>query len=140
MPKKRTISDLIRDEVQQQSLFNIEAYSNSYSPDWATDVGSCVPQKEATHEQTHEQTHEPKFTQWVQTYWVSRRGVKHEYFRFCYLTNPGDIGSCVRVHIPGGNTKSPGAIAIKALVENAIANCNSPQEIIALIAGQKQRA
>ena len=45
MAKKRTLSDLIRAEVEQQSLFNIEAYSAEYSPDWAADVGSCVPIK-----------------------------------------------------------------------------------------------
>lgn len=137
MAKKRTISDLIRDEVEQQSLFNIEAYSSSYSPDWEADVGSCVPQKEATHEPTHERAHEPKFTQWVQTYWVQRRSVKHEYYRFCYLKTDGDIGSCVRVHIPGGNTRSDRAKSLKELVEDAISLGKSPQEIIALIAGRK---
>ncbi len=135
--KRRTLSDLIRDEVQQQSLFDVDAYSGDYSPDWATDVGSCVPKKEPTHEQTHEPTHEPKYTSWVQTYWVSRRGLKHQYYRFCYLKTDGDIGSCVRVHIPGGNTKSDKAIAMKELVEEAIALGKSPTQIIALIAEQK---
>ncbi len=140
MAKKRTLSDLIRYEVEQQSLFNIDAYKGDYSPDWATDVGSCVPKKEVTHEPTHEPMHEPTSTQWIQIYWVQRRGVKHEYYRFCYLKIRGDIGSCVRVHLPGGNTKSGKAIATKALVENAIALGNSPQEIIALIESSKQRA
>lgn len=130
MAKKRTLSDLIRAEVEQQSLFNIDAYKGDYSPDWATDVGSCVPKKEATHEHTHE----PKYTQWIQTYWVQRRGLKHQYYRFCYLKIRGDISSCVRVHLPGGNTKSDHAIALKELVEKAISLGKSPQEIIALIA------
>ncbi len=134
MAKKRTLADLIRYEVEQQSLFNIEAYSRDESPNLATDVGSCVPKKEPTHEPMHEPTHEPKYTQWVQTYWVSRRGVKHEYYRFCYLEIRGDIGSCVRVHLPGGNTKSDRAIATKTLVENAIAQGNSPTQIISAIA------
>ncbi|MBW4665369.1 MAG: hypothetical protein KME01_14405 [Chroococcus sp. CMT-3BRIN-NPC107] len=133
MAKKRTLSDLIRAEVQQQSLFDVEIYSGDYSPDWATDVGSCVPEIKPTHEPTHE----PKYTSWIQTYWVSRRGTKHQYYRFCYLKTPGEIGSCVRVHLPGGNTKSDRALAMKALVEEAIALGTSPTQIIALIAERK---
>lgn len=131
--KRRTLSDLIRDEVEQKSLFDVDAYSGDYSPDWATDVGSCVPQKEPTHEPTHE----PKYTQWVQTYWVSRRGLKHQYYRFCYLKTDGDIGSCVRVHIPGGNTKSDKAQSLQELVVSAIALGHSPTQIIALIKNAK---
>ncbi len=133
MAKKRTLSDLIRYEVEQQSLFNIDAYSAEYSPSFSSDVGSCVPKKEVTHEHTHE----PKYTQWIQTYWVQRRGLKHQYYRFCYLKIRSDIGSCVRVHIPGGNTKSDRAIATKELVEEAIALGKSPTQIITLIAERK---
>ena len=151
MTKKRTISDLIKDEFKQNSLFYIDAYKeDSDGSDWVIDScygatkdlptkqkkGSCVPEKEPTHEPTHE----PKSTQWVQTYWVSRRGTKHEYFRFCYLQNPGDIGSCVRVHLPGGNTKSDRANLLKEKVESAIALGNSPTVIITLIQSEKQRA
>ncbi|WP_009632452.1 hypothetical protein [Synechocystis sp. PCC 7509] len=132
MAKKRTLADLIRDEVEQTSLFDTEIYSGGYSPDWAIDIGSCVPQKEVTHEPTHE----PKLFAWIQTYWVSRRGTKHQYYRFCYLKTPGKIGSCVRVHLPGGNTNSDRANLLKEKVEKAIALGTSPQEIIALIAGR----
>ncbi len=148
MTKKRTISDLIKDEFKQNSLFYIDAYKEADGSDWVIDScygsnyelaatkpkkGSCVPFIKPTHEPTHE----PKSAQWVQSYWVSRRGTKHEYFRFCYLTHPGDIGSCVRVHIPGGNTKSDRALLLKEKVENAIAQGKYPAQIITLIQSEK---
>ena len=150
MKKKRTIADLIKDEFKQNSLFSIDAYKEeSASSDWVIDScysssyelaatkpkkGSCVPEIKPTHEPTHE----PKSAQWVQTYWVSRRGIKHEYFRFCYLLTPGLIGSCVRVHIPGGNTKSNRALLLKEKVESVIAFGSSPTEIITLIQSEKR--
>ncbi|PSB27463.1 hypothetical protein [Chlorogloea sp. CCALA 695] len=148
MAKKRTIADLIKDEFKQQSLFYIDAYKEADAgSDWVIDScygatydlqtkpkkGSCVPENKPTHEPTHE----PKYTCWVQTYWVSRRGTKHQYYRFCYLTHPGEIGSCVRVHLPGGNTKSDRALLLKEKVESAIAQGNSPTQIITLIQSEK---
>ena len=152
MAKKRTLSDLIRNEVEQQSLFNIDAYKETAAAagsDWAIDSqygatcdfpvtqekGSCVPFIKPTHEPTHE----PK-SQWVQTYWVSRRGKKHKYFRFCYLKQNGVISSCVRVHIPGGNTESDRALLLKEKVESAIAFGSSPTQIITLIQSEKLHA
>ena len=133
MAKKRTLSDLIRDEVEQQSLFNIDSTSNESEVATKPKKGSCVPEIKPTHEPTHE----PKYTQWVQSYWVSRRGLKHQYYRFCYLQNRCDIGSCVRVHLPGGNTKSDRANLLKEKVESAIAQANSPTQIITLIQSEK---
>lgn len=88
---------------------------------------SCVPLSTPTHEPTHEQK------SWVQTYWVKRNGNKHEYYRFCYLTSSSDIGSCVRRHIPGGNTKSARAQTRKQEIERAIAAGWWPSEIEELI-------
>ena len=130
MAKKRTLSDLIRDEVEQQSLLNIDSTSDEPFVAIKQKKGSCVPEIKPTHE--------PKSAQWVQTYWVSRRGIKHQYYRFCYLLTPGDIGSCVRVHIPGGNTKSDRALLLKEKVESAIALFKSPTEIITLIQSEKR--
>ena len=136
MAKKRTLSDLIRDEVEQQSLLNIDSTSDESEVAIKQKKGSCVPEIKRAHERAHE----PKYTQWVQSYWVSRRGIKHEYFRFCYLLTPGLIGSCVRVHIPGGNTKSDRALLLEEKVESAIALGNSPTQIITLIQSEKLHA
>lgn len=98
---------------------------------------SCVPPNTPTLEPTHEHTllptHEHTSCCWVQTYYVTRRGKKHEYFRFCYLKDTKNIGSCVRVHIPGGNTESAIALARKQEVERAIARCIAPEVIEKLI-------
>lgn len=98
--KRRNLRDLIIDEVKHKSLFKVETESG-YCPDWEMESRSCV----AEIKPTHERAHEPDPLCWVQTYWVSRHRLKHEYYRFCYLKTPGIIGSCVRVHLPGGNTK-----------------------------------
>ena len=87
---------------------------------------SCVSPSPISTDLTHEHF-------WVQTYWVRRGNAKHEYYRFCYQPNPRDIGSCVRVHIPGGNVRSLVAIARKAEIESAIAMGKSPLEILETI-------
>lgn len=87
---------------------------------------SCVTPKPPTHEHC-----------WAQTYWVRRGNTKHQYFRFCYQPDPTNIGSCVRVHIPGGNVRSCRAQENMALVEEAIAKGKFPSEIIQLIKSWK---
>lgn len=126
MAKKKGIDQLIKSEwnripeIKQLTIFDAMR-------DSAAKNGSCVPQKSATHEPTHEHI------QWVQEYYVTRRGKKHKYFRFCYLEEPGNIGSCVRRHLPGGNIQSQRALALKEKVENAIANGMSVRAIFQII-------
>lgn len=87
---------------------------------------SCVPPKSPTHEHS-----------WVQKYWVRRGNIKHQYFRFCYQLDPANIGSCVRVHIPGGNVRSQRAQENVASIETALASGQSPDQIIQLIKSWK---
>lgn len=163
MALKNRIDQLIRDEwnkpeIAQLTLWDaletndqkMEVLGSEYSGESGgrnsstphlsspnTSNGSCVTTNRVTHEPTHEPkpkpTHEP--TQWVQEYHVTSHGKKHKYYRYCYLTQPGKIGSCVRVHLPGGNTQNPKAIALKEKVELAIAQRISPAVIEELIRG-----
>lgn len=95
---------------------------------------SCVPLYRPTPESTPEQF------AWVQKYWVKQRnGKKHQYYRFCYLTKIGDISSCVRRHIPGGNTKSAVAQERKQEIERAIAAGWWTTEIEELIKSWKHK-
>lgn len=75
---------------------------------------------------------------WVQTYWVKRAKIKHQYYRYCYQPT-ANIRSCVRHHIPGGNLKSPTAIARAGEIKSAIALGKSPLEIEHLIKSWKQQ-
>lgn len=102
------------------------------APVWQLRDCSCVSPETITHEQTHEH--------WVQVYKVTRGQIRHEYFRYCYLQSPGDIRSCVRVHIPGGNSKSAIALARKAQIEDAIASLQTPDQIQSLIKSWRQPA
>lgn len=130
MAKKRAIANENPD-IEQLSLFNAIANSNQKN-------GSCVPPTSATHEPTHEPTHE-HIQQWVQEYYVTGRGKKHKYYRFCYLEDVREIGSCVRVHLPGGNITSPKALALKEKVENAIALGMSARAIVQIIKSRATR-
>ncbi len=136
MAKKRTLSQLIKQEYEQKLLFNPDSYSE-YSPDWAVD--SCsgatlktpAPEQKAVLEQppippAPEQKH------WVESYRPSSRKT---YYYYRYVWMEGRL--LKHKHLPGGNNSSPKATAIKELVENAIALGNSPTQIIALIAERK---
>lgn len=97
--------------------------------------GSCVDATHEPNESTHEHTLDSSPLMWVQVYSVKRRGTKHKYYRFCYLTDPKKIGTAVRVHLPGGNIESERAIFMKERVEEAIEKGMSPTEIEQLIRG-----
>ena len=132
MAKIYRLDQLIRDEwnkplcvepaIQQLTIWDA-------IDDLGRKKGSCVPLTSATHEPTHEQ----KITAWVQVYPVTRHGKKHKYFRFCYLSDPNNIRTLTRVHLPAGNIQNPRARALKEKVEWAIANGMTPQEIEQLI-------
>ena len=108
MAKKRTLSDLIRDDVEQ-SL----SIANSCS-------GASL--KTSAPEQKH----------WVETYSPSKRKAYY-YYRYVWME-----GRQLRhKHLKGGNNSSPKAKSIKELVDRAIAQGNSPTEIIALIGAGK---
>lgn len=96
--------------------------------DSGTKNGSGVPLKSTTPEPTPEQKRA-----WVQIYDVTRRGEKHKYFRFCYLSDLNNIRTLTRVHLPGGNIQNPKAIALKEKVENAIALGMSVRAIVQII-------
>ncbi len=143
MAKKRTLSQLIRQEYEQKLLFNTDTYSD-YSPDW--EVESCsgaslktaAPEQKAVLEQQLFVLEQP-ITQpapeqkhWVESYRPSSRKTYY-YYRYVWMEGR----RLKHKHLPGGNNFSPKATAIKELVENAIAQGNSPQEIIALVKGAK---
>ena len=108
MAKKRTLSDLIRDEVIQ-SL----SIANSCS-------GASL--KTSAPEQKH----------WVETYSPSKRKA---YYYYRYVWMEGRL--LKHKHLPGGNNSSPKAKSIKELVEGLIALGKSPTEIITLIQSEK---
>lgn len=121
MAKKRAIAN---SHLEGRQLTLWDRVDNSSQKN-----GSCVPPRSVTHEPTHEQ----KVTAWVQIYPVTSHGKKHKYYRFCYLEEPGSIGSCVRVHLPGGNIQNPKAIALKEKVESAIRDGMSVSQIVQII-------
>lgn len=135
MAKKRTLSQLIREEYEQKLLFNTDTYTD-YSPDWA--VESCMraeytpaaPEQKVVLEQppippAPEQKH------WVETYTGSKRKAYY-YYRYVWMEGR----KLHHVHISGA-AASLKAIAMKTLVEEAIALGKSPSQIIALIAERK---
>lgn len=137
MAKKRTLSQLIRQEYEQKLLFNPDSYSE-YSPDWAVESCSGAEYKTAAPEQKvvlEQPLTEPAPEQkhWVESYRPSSRKT---YYYYRYVWMEGRI--LKHKHLPGGNNTSPKAIATKELVENAISLGTSPQEIIALIAGARR--
>lgn len=137
MALKNSIAQLIKDEwnkheqMRQMTIWDALPSNNQKT-------GSCVSPSEPTHERSAEPTHEP--TQWVQEYTVTKGDNKHKYYRYCYLPEPGNIRSAVRVHLPGGNTLSTKALALKNKVEDAIANGLSPAHIRQLIRRHTSRA
>lgn len=129
MALKNRIDQLIRDEWNKPEIAQLTIWDAlSTTPEKNV---SCVTPNTATPETTHETTHET--TQWVQEYHVTAKGEKYKYYRYCYLESPGDIGSCVRVHLPGGNIHSTKAIALKEKVDTAIAQGLSPSAIVLII-------
>ena len=140
MTKKRTISDLIKDEFKQQSLFYIDAHRDELCSDWVIDSQSGAtlktpaPEQKAVLEQPPIQS-APEQKHWVETYSPSKRKAYY-YYRYVWME-----GRQLRhKHLPGGNNSSPKAIAIKESVEGAIAQGNSPQQIITLIQSEKLHA
>ena len=67
-------------------------------------------------------------THWVEKYWVKSHGEKHEYYRYCWMEGRKKY----RSHI-SGRAGSIGANHRKEIVDNAIADGESPQEIKQLI-------
>ncbi len=139
MAKKRTLSQLIREEYEQKLLFNTDTYTD-YSPDWAGEscsgatlktpapehIASALEQL-AVLEQTPNQSALIQ-KHWVETYRPSSRKTYY-YYRYVWME-----GRQLRhKHLPGGSNSNPKAIALKALVEEAIALGKSPYQIIALI-------
>ena len=130
MASKNKINQLIRDEWNKPTQLNIwDALEGSQN-------GSCVTSNITTHEPNPKSMHEP--AQWVQEYAVTSHGKKHKYYRYCYLEEPGNIGSCVRVHLSGGNIHSAKAIALKEKVELAIAQKLSPAAIVEIIKSNRR--
>ncbi|AFY34882.1 hypothetical protein [Calothrix sp. PCC 7507] len=66
-------------------------------------------------------------THWVEKYWVERSGNKYWYYRYCWMTGRKKN----RCYI--GSANSAIAKNRKSLVESAIADGNSPQEVEQLI-------
>ncbi len=133
MAKKRTLSQLIRQEYEQKLLFNTDTYTD-YSPDWAVESCSGADYKTAAPEQKavlEQPPIPPALIQkhWLETYCPSKRKAYY-YYRYVWMEGR----QLKHKHLPGGNTKSDHAIALKEKVEEAIALGKSPQEIIALIA------
>jgi len=71
----------------------------------------------------------PNYYHWVETYWVSRRGEKHLYYRYCWSEGK-QRHHC---HIRGGNIRSPLAQQHKQQVEDAIALGQPPEDIMDLM-------
>jgi len=136
MAKKRTLSQLIRQEYEQKLLFNPDTYTD-YSPDWAVDscsgasLKTAAPELKAVLEQPLTQP-APEQKHWVESYRPSSRKTYY-YYRYVWME-----GRQLRhKHLPGGNDSNPKAVAIKELVEKAIASGTSPEEIIKAIAERK---
>jgi hypothetical protein len=67
-------------------------------------------------------------THWVEKYWVKSHGEKHEYYRYCWMEGR----KMYRSHI-SGRAGSIGANNRKEIVESALADGESPQEINPLL-------
>lgn len=143
MTKKRTLSQLIREEYEQKLLFNTDTYSD-YSPDWSVESCSGASLKTAAPEQKAAAPEQktvleqpltqpaPEQKHWVESYRPSSRKTYY-YYRYVWMEGR----QLKHKHLPGGNNASPKAIAIKVLVEDAIALGKSPTDIVTLIAGRK---
>lgn len=134
MAKKRTLSQLIRQEYEQKLLFNTDTYAD-YSPDWAVESCSGASYKVAATDgkvvlEQPLTSSAPEQKHWIETYSPSKRKAYY-YYRYVWMEGR----QLKHKHLPGGNNSSPKAIAIKELVENAIAQGNSPTQIITLIHG-----
>lgn len=125
MALKNSIDQLIRSEWNKHSYKQLTLWDALESSSQKN--VSCVSSNSDTHETTHETTG------WVQEYTVTARGEKYKYYRFCYLKELGNIGSCVRVHISGGDIHNPKAIVLKQKVVWAIAQKLSPTQIVEII-------
>lgn len=68
--------------------------------------------------------------QWIEEYYVTRSGTRHWYFRYCFYRR-----TIHHIHIPGGNIESAIAIQRKDMIQCAIAQRKSPQEIQNFIRG-----
>ena len=66
---------------------------------------------------------------WIEVY---PKKTKH-YYRYVWR----EKGKLHHLHIPGGNTTNPNAIALKEKVESAIAQGMTPHRIVQLIRGNK---
>lgn len=71
----------------------------------------------------------PVSKHWIEIY---PKKTKH-YYRYVWR----EKGKLHHLHISGGNTTNPTAIALKRKVENAIATGMTPQEILLLIRSDK---
>jgi|GEM_PF-1738924 len=72
---------------------------------------------------------EHPFTHWTEVYWVKRGSRKNEYYRYCWMSGR----KIHHHHISGGNVLSQTAIARLTIIEGAIAEGKTPQEIKRLI-------
>lgn len=71
----------------------------------------------------------PEQSHWVEKYTVVRYGTEHYYYRYLWMEGR----KLHHIHIPGGNWRSPIAIARKVEIETAIASGQSPVDIEKLI-------
>ncbi|MBD2435833.1 hypothetical protein [Nostoc sp. FACHB-110] len=71
----------------------------------------------------------PEQSHWVEKYTVTRYGTEHYYYRYLWMSGR----KLHHVHIPGGNWRSPIAMARKAEIESAIADGQTPKDIEKLI-------
>lgn len=134
MSKKHSISNLERDEVEQQELFKLDAYTR-HTTDWEIDTCSgaeIITAPEQTQKVVLEQPRAsaPEQKHWVETYSPSTRK-SHSYYRYVWMEGR----TLKHLHLRGGSSTSDRAIALKEKVMDAIALGTSPQEIVKLIKG-----
>jgi hypothetical protein len=119
----------------QQNIDNIIEYQQS-SP--VADLEKCSgespkhkvsPEPKPSAPDNFGSGEKPNYYHWVETYWVSRRGEKHLYYRYCWSEGK-QRHHC---HIRGGNIRSPLAQQHKQQVENAIALGQPPEDIMDLM-------
>lgn len=118
---KYTLSQLLKDEYakQLQQLEKLDKVQDeSCSGRTVSRTDDSLPEQLLSGGRKH----------WVETYSPSKRK-GYTYYRYVWV----DSGKLKHLHLPGGNVKSPLAVALKEKVENAIALSKSPATIEQLI-------
>lgn len=125
--------DLFWEQLEEQSTIDFvdatahQQITSSVSEQIFYELPPYIGVGEQVAKDTQKSAHQHEITHWVEKYWVQRGDNKYWYFRYTWM-----LGRKLCRHYIG-SARSPQALALVAVVKDAIAAGFSPTEIKELI-------